>query len=1732
MPAPPVLPTLPPALPGEQGRHYPFIRQAIPDCLVQSSAERRQALKHTPAQVPSWYADASQTDKDALKTLLQNRCESLNQLEKTLGKIASAEVFAQPLLEQALKAAGHALDVNRTWLRLYSPAEDAFGVSSGGFKVRTFSLLQAALHNFEAREAKADFFNAASGFITEPDARGHFEQHATTLAIDTFVTVCRQLDLGSRYQAHLKATLYPADTVSQGVLRERYLRYQKDAFLAAALLALLKGDIEAADHALLLRVAAGESPIMLGDKQIWYRTPCLMNLHLGDCLIIDPCVKYRYSDWLIAYIPDDPDHPIKRYATFAEFENALTARLTTGAVDDDSSGGTPVTDYQRFFSRFVAYKDRPYYFRRLTELVVDAPPQPFGAQWVRSEWGRLATRLAFPLLSPLVSIKGEPQPSIRVPITHPEFNINADAINGLWGDVDLWPQRFESLRKRMLADGLAHAIPTADADSAASSRRLQHYLNIGLFGVNLLAMAVPPLGLVMSGVMAGQLLYEMLEGAIELSEGDREAGWAHITDVVENLAALAAGVAVFHFVVSPFIEGLKAVTLPSGATRLWKPDLARYEHLRALPAGAVRDERGLYRVDGSRVLALDDRLFRVRHEPARDRYVIEHPTRPDAYTPRLHTNDAGAWHHELEQPQTWHGATLMRRLGPVVDGFSDTELEQIRQVSDIDEDVLRRMHTESEPVPAVLLDTVRQFRAYQGAVDVAEGIAGGSLPDHLCSYAAALAVELPGWPTGKAIGAFEVGGAEEKTINYGNPEASAQDTLRICRAELMSGELPARIVGFLDAAQLDLLVGRYTARTLEARIAAVQQQLQARAVLMRARLMRSLYADQQPLTDAAIRLVQRDFTSLPTLMVREMLADIPTAQRAALNGATRLPLHIAERARGLQRQVRLIHAYEGLYLDALANQDTEALVLNTLKNLPGWTDNLRVEVREGELQGPLRASFGNLDAGERKVLVRVAEGRYEARNERDEHLHGSDDLYAALQHALPDRHRRALGLPHVGQGAQLKATIIGNALPREQLRSVLQMQAPVRQFFKMPSRLIDGRIGYPLSGRGLFTQEIVIKRRVLALYPAMTDLHLSEYLQGRNLNDDGWLVALEQEYAELDVALTRWTWENNPGRRVFSVRRKISKAIKDAWRNSSAIWDVDLRGVYRGQAIDLQDGRMGAELASLPPLPGNFNHVTGVSLPDIGLTEAGTAFLATFRRLRALDLSGNGLTRLPPVLEHMPYLEHLSLEDNEIVLTPEAVANLALKVRLHVLDLEGNPLGLVPDVSRMAQLKMLLLASTGLTQWPVGIFGRPRPRGFILDLGYNALTEIPDVAPGSDRAQILARTAVSREQVSAQVLARLRLYTESVGLDPERNLPPRGTQDSAHWMAGMSPEQWLAKQPVWDAIEEAPGAEAFFDELRKLSTSSDTEDTEYRKMLTAKVWRMLEAMAADTQLRKRLFQMALAPTTCVDAGAQLFNAMGVEVLLQEARAIPEEPLRTRALLELARGRSRLDELGRIAHARVSELIGQGRVFPLYDLDGHLIPQYDEQGRLRVSIDEVEIHLAYATELAGPLRLPWQSSSMKFPEPDVTPHHLETAYRRIAALEGGEQMRDLISEQPFWADYVRVSYAEDFQAVEDRIEALTDLQVAQREWNADGGLNSQQKQALRDTITTAGQLLGKSTEQVREGQELSNTQYDEEMAGLVVERSSVLTRVTGRLIGRFALPVLAPWTPRLLAQNRK
>ena len=162
---------------------------------------------------------------------------------------------------------------------------------------------------------------------------------------------------------------------------------------------------------------------------------------------------------------------------------------------------------------------------------------------------------------------------------------------GIWADIDLWSTLLKEMRTQAFANAQSMAIPTALADANNRSLRYSHYLNIGLFAVNLVAMLIPPLGEVMMVVMAGQLLYETLDGFVEWSEGDTQAAWAHISDVLENLATLAVGAGVFH-VASPVIEKLKVVFLPDGSQRLWKADLSPYERSIEIPLNSRPDNAG------------------------------------------------------------------------------------------------------------------------------------------------------------------------------------------------------------------------------------------------------------------------------------------------------------------------------------------------------------------------------------------------------------------------------------------------------------------------------------------------------------------------------------------------------------------------------------------------------------------------------------------------------------------------------------------------------------------------------------------------------------------------------------------------------------------------------------------------------------------------------------------------------------------------------------------------------------------------------------------------------------------------------------------------------------------------------------------------------------------------------------------------------------------------------------
>ena len=78
-------------------------------------------------------------------------------------------------------------------------------------------------------------------------------------------------------------------------------------------------------------------------------------------------------------------------------------------------------------------------------------------------------------------------------------------------------------------------------------------------------------------------------------------------------------------------------------------------------------------------------------------------------------------------------------------------------------------------------------------------------------------------------------------------------------------------------------------------------------------------------------------------------------------------------------------AYAGLRREAIATADTRRLALHTLQTLPGWPSTLRLQVRDGRVDGALLDSIGPEAASEKKYLVKQGPA-YQAFDERGEAL--------------------------------------------------------------------------------------------------------------------------------------------------------------------------------------------------------------------------------------------------------------------------------------------------------------------------------------------------------------------------------------------------------------------------------------------------------------------------------------------------------------------------------------------------------------------------------------------------------------------------------------------------------------------------------------------------------------------------------------------------------------------------
>lgn len=465
-------------------------------------------------QLPAWLTAAESPHLNAYHQALRAQQEAADRLQKVLGTLPTLDDFAAPLLEKALAEAGlahvdprHAFTVVSEEFALPSAAEKIHKPSIT-YTTRQ-SLLAACLHNFEAQESQVWLLRKA--YLT--DAKGT----RLGMSFERFVSLCRTLDIGGRYQSLLNTVLQPKagrgqpeDQARKAIERlfEESLRTQMKAALYHG---RLNGTLDELDLQRLLPVL--EAPPLPGYKG-GTLTPRQLYL-LGKPMVGIVTLEWRPApnadiDEVIAWIPGDPEKSLRHYDAWDDLYDDFGKRLKQNA-------------FRRFISRFVKLQDRA----------------PFDTA--------LARLLASTVAGQSLQLDGRNLPADGAVFAHVR----------------------KLLIKKIHDDARFLAVPTGDEDRLSRHKRLQEMLSAGLDLLGLAAFVVPVLGELLFVVSAAQLLDEVYEGYQDWRLGDRQGALDHLFAVAQGVVLTGATVGAAQVLKRvPFVDGLEPKAVSEGGVRL------------------------------------------------------------------------------------------------------------------------------------------------------------------------------------------------------------------------------------------------------------------------------------------------------------------------------------------------------------------------------------------------------------------------------------------------------------------------------------------------------------------------------------------------------------------------------------------------------------------------------------------------------------------------------------------------------------------------------------------------------------------------------------------------------------------------------------------------------------------------------------------------------------------------------------------------------------------------------------------------------------------------------------------------------------------------------------------------------------------------------------------------------------------------------------------------------------
>lgn len=1596
-------------------------------------------------RLPAWFKRAQPGLRETLRQTMHDWYQTQTEVAAVYARIQPIEQFAEPLLRAALVARGwgwinpnvyglkqvrlfknpiifianQQIKLVDTLVRKILPTVlipeslELDLVSS----ISRHSLLQAALQNFEDYETRPESFDPGSAIFSHQ--HNQVMEHPEWRP-ETFASVCRDLNIGEQYQAHLSRVFnppndrFPASDPRSAAhrIKASFSANKRHEFMAELYMAIMKGHLSQANYEAVRRgVSPDEEQAQSGYA---HSTLEVMGFEVPGAIVLWPNKQpAERGSPCVVYLPQCPKQTFLQFPGFYQFKQFLMAWLKR-------------PEFARYFVTLVPLRYRAEFIRRIDIKEV--------------AWDSLLLNRPLIIRGPAIISE-----SRYIPQRGDPFDI-------------AWRLQLAQIKD----DARLLAVPTADEDVKSRLERQVAYLNAGLSVLTLALGFVPVLGEIMLAFGVLQVGADIYQGIKAWQSDDRVKALNYLFDVAQNVALVAIPGVVKGLKPrpEPVVDGLHQVTLGNGQKLLWRPDLTPYKHKPYLLMELEPDAQGIYTKDNQDFIRIDDAVYRVKVDRTTRQGHILHPDDPTAYTPKLRGNARGGWVHELENPLHWSRQQLFQRLGPETQSLSAETTEHILQITRTSEDVLRRVHMDNLPLPPLLADCIKRVSLSEQVEAFMRDMKAGidSHPEY-APMQLDLLTRLPGWPADRVLRVLDEQGVI--VSEYGHDLLTTGPRLQIAQAQIDNGELLKVTLEELPQAYIDQMLGEPVAG-LEQQIEALARKIGEATPIEQAQLVSRLYSRSETIT-APLTLISQQLPGLPVGVLEELSAHLSSKEVLRLTEEGRLPLHILEEARAYRQIQRLNRAFEGLFYETLSNADSDTLLWQTLPTLDGWSKAAHIELYSADTG----AKLGGMGDGPPAYRVKLDKrgDTYQYYDGLTGQTYSSPYLMQTLFRVLTVAQREALNLPRANAYSVFRFRVANLAVQQHSSSAQALGMQQIKPWFKSPMRLADGRLGYTLGGRsGHLLSEgspRLLKYLVTDLYPTLSDAEVGQYLYRLRLTPElaaRKLVRLKAELQTLQTQLDAWVgsevWTQSAG----GSRVKVSQA------NKQAISLALLRAWRRQTPRVILENHMGYELNldawpvdSLPSLTADFSHVSALHVSD-SVSSISSGFLERFSELRVLSVINSGISQLPPSISNMPQLIDLNLQGNQIVLSHSAAVTLSKLSKLRSLNLTGNPIGGTFSVRKMAHLQNLILRYTELQGWPEGVETLTQLR--MLDLRNNGIREIPARTLTPEWAPINRVTSLHDNPLNPQSLRRLEQYRRehgiNLGVDIRREHVVQ-TRGIYHWASPPTAEQ--SRQ--WKALHQTPDSADFFRVLEDLSGSSQFSHT--RNDLTQRVWTLLGAVHDNEALRTRMFTLARSPRTCADGIAMIFADMELSYQLMQAETSANTE---QQLLRLARGLFRIEVLNgyvlrvietRIEAIKTEQLDYVGQLQALIDagypelaskrlVDMEAVEQQGQAYRVGTPealklagflsplwvqrqvalLDPLEVQMFYHVHLATELALPARPKSMRFGNmAEVTPAELAAAKAYVLEQEKTLDMRESIEKQAFWGDFLQRKYPQAF-----------------------------------------------------------------------------------------------------------